>query len=158
MSSRSSSRWHRVGLGAGGAGLLVVLLLLVLPAAVAATPQEKFRSGNDVVIPADETVPHDRYVSGGTLRVDGRIDGDLIMAGAGRPQGTVTGDVATAGGNVTLRRLVAGDARVAGGTITVRGPIGEDLLVGGGRLLVASSGQVGDQWHDSSPSPKNLRF
>jgi hypothetical protein len=128
MSSRSSSRWHRVGLGAGGADLLVVLLLLVLPAAVAATPQEKFRSGNEVVIPADETVPHDLYVSGGTLRVDGRIDGDLIMAG----------------GQVDLTGTVTGDVRVAGGTITVRGPVGEDLLVGGGRLLVASSGQVGE--------------
>ena len=145
MPSRSSSRWHRIGRGAGGTGLPVVLLLLVLPAAVAATPQEKFRSGNEVVIPAGETVPHDLYISGGSIRVDGRIEGDLIVAGGQVDlTGTVTGDVAVAGGNVTLSGLVAGDVRAAGGSLTVRGPLGEDLLVGAGRLLVASSGQVGE--------------
>ncbi len=142
MPSIWSKRWHRVGLGVG---LPFVLLLLVLSAADAATPTEKFRSGNEVVIPAGETVPHDLYVSGGTIRVDGRIEGDLIVAGGQVDlTGPVTGDVAAAGGNVTLSGPVAGDVRAAGGTITVRGPVGEDLMVGGGRLLVASSGRVGE--------------
>jgi len=39
------------------------------------------RTGNTVTVPASETVHSDLYIGAGTVRVDGRVEGDLIVAG-----------------------------------------------------------------------------
>ncbi|HUH06783.1 MAG TPA: hypothetical protein VML96_03150, partial [Egibacteraceae bacterium] len=80
--------------------LIVTLIVAgsVLAAASAALAQAqesrlegKVRAGDEVVIPADETVEHNLYVSGGRVRVEGRIEGDLVAAGG---QVDVLGEVA----------------------------------------------------------------
>jgi hypothetical protein len=57
--------WKR---SAGAFAAVGVVMALLLPSALATTqsnnPRQKFRSGNTVTIPAEETVPHDLYVSG----------------------------------------------------------------------------------------------
>jgi cytoskeletal protein CcmA (bactofilin family) len=130
------------------AALFVMLSLPVVVMAIQTAqqpgPERKFRTGNDVTIPAGETVTHDLYVFGGNVNVDGRIEGDLIVAGGQvNITGAVTGDVAAAGGNVRISGPVDGDVRAAGGTVEIAGPIKEDLLVGSGTLIVASAGQIG---------------
>ncbi len=104
----------------------------------------KVRSGQDVVIPAGQTVDGNLYVSGGTVRVEGTVTGDLVAAG-GEVQvtGEVQNDVLAAGGTVEVSGKVGGDARLFGGRVTVSGPIGQDLLLGAGQATVTSSAQVG---------------
>jgi hypothetical protein len=129
---------------------MAVALLLPLGLTGAALAQGerlggKVRSGSDVVIPADETAPYDVYLTGGTIRVEGRVEGDVVAVG-GRIEipGAVTGDVIVAGGNVTVSGQVEGDVRVATGQLTVTGTVGEDVFVAGGQVAVP--GRIGEDF------------
>lgn len=104
----------------------------------------KVRAGEEVVVPADETVAGNLYVSGGTVRVDGDVDGDLVAAG-GRVHvtGTVEGNALIAGGEVTVDGDVGGSTRVAGGDVMVTGETTEDLAGTAGRLRIAQTADVG---------------
>jgi hypothetical protein len=132
--------------------LLTMAIALLLPLGLtgAALAQGerlggKVRSGSDVVIPADETAPYDVYLTGGTIRVEGRVEGDVVAAG-GRIEipGAVTGDVVVAGGNVTVSGQVEGDVRVATGQLSVTGTVGEDVFVAGGQVAVP--GRIGEDF------------
>lgn len=133
-----------------GWGLAVALLTLGLSlhqawaAGPAGTPQEKFLSGTSVIVPDDETVPHDLYVGGNDIRIDGRIDGDLFVAGGTVANtGPVTGDLFFGGGTVTVSSSVDRSLRVAAGTVTVTGPVKLDLLAAAGTLILSSDSMVG---------------
>ena len=135
---------------AAGVAVAFVLLLVVtlLPAAYAATqttgPRDKFRSGGQVTIGAGETVPHDLYVSGGRVQIDGTIQGDLVAAGGDvEIAGPVQGDLIVAGGNVTLSGPVAGDVRAAGGMVQIEGDVQEDVLVTAGRFTLDAGARIG---------------
>lgn len=135
---------------AAGVAVAFALLLMVtlLPAAYAATqtsnPRDKFRSGGEVTIGADETVPHDLYVSGGRLQIDGTIQGDLVAAGGDvEIAGPVEGDLIVAGGNVKVSGPVTGDVRAAGGMVEIEGEVQEDLLVTAGRFTLDTGARVG---------------
>ncbi|MGA8211224.1 MAG: polymer-forming cytoskeletal protein [Nocardioidaceae bacterium] len=104
----------------------------------------KVRSGQDVVIPAGQTVEGNLYVSGGTVRVEGTVTGDLVAAGGQvEVSGEVKNDLLAAGGTIDVSGRVEGDARLAGGRVTVSGPIGQDLVLGAGQATVTSSARVG---------------
>jgi cytoskeletal protein CcmA (bactofilin family) len=125
-------------------------LAAVVPLAAGAfqgtpTVRDKFRSGGEVTVRADETVPHDLYVSGGRVRIDGRVDGDLIVAGGDVDLGgPVQGDLMVAGGTVTIRSTVEGDVRAAGGEVRIEGPVREDALVTAGTFTLTEGGRVGE--------------
>jgi cytoskeletal protein CcmA (bactofilin family) len=104
----------------------------------------KVRSGQDVVIPAGQTVEGNLYASGGTVRVEGTVTGDLVAVGSQvQVSGEVKSDLQAAGGTIDVSGKVDGDARLAGGRITVSGPVGQDLVLGAGQATVTSSAQVG---------------
>ena len=104
----------------------------------------KVRNGQDVVIPAGQTVAGNLYVSGGTVRVEGTVTGDLVAAGGQvEVSGEVKNDLLATGGTIDVSGRVDGDARLIGGRVTVSGPIGQDLVLGAGQATVTSSGQVG---------------
>jgi cytoskeletal protein CcmA (bactofilin family) len=116
-----------------GLVLSVVALLLATTASAAQQdgPRRKFRSGDDLTIAANETVPHDLYVAANNLTIDGAIEGDLIVfAREVWLNGRVTGDVLGAASRVTIGGAVEGDVRVAGARVSVggQGRIGKDLL------------------------------
>lgn len=62
----------------------------------------------------------DRFVFGGTVRIEQPVPGDLI----------------TAGGNVDLDAEVKGDAVAAGGNLRLAGPVGQNVYAAGGRLVI----------------------
>jgi cytoskeletal protein CcmA (bactofilin family) len=107
----------------------------------------KLRSGDEVVVPSDETVAGDLYASGGQVRIDGVVEGDLIAAG-GQVQipGEVGGDLLAGSGNVDISGQVGGDARIGAGQVTVGGSVGEDLVIGSGQVTISSSGTVGEDF------------
>jgi hypothetical protein len=139
-----SARWWPVGLGLM-LGLAAVAMLQ--PPAWAAGPgsvHDKFLSGSSVVIPAGETVPHDLYVVGSSIHVDGHIAGDLFVAGGTIDiNGPVDGDLFVAGGNVTVSSAVGRHLRVAGGNVAVNGPVRLDLMAAAGSLALGPAAQVG---------------
>jgi hypothetical protein len=126
-------------------GLLALMALAAAAVAQDAGTRAKLRSGRDVLVAANETVPHDLYVTGGTLEIDGRVEGDLVASGGQVTiTGSVIGDVLAAGGTVTVSGDVGGDLRVASGQATVSGQVGEDLALGAGRGTLTRGGQVGE--------------
>ncbi|HTE85760.1 MAG TPA: polymer-forming cytoskeletal protein [Dehalococcoidia bacterium] len=129
--------------------LAVMALTLPLTQASAAGPSgdpaDKFRGGNIVDIPAGETVPHDLYVSGGSVRIAGRVDGDLfVLGGTVDLSGPVTGDLFVAGGTVTISSAVDRHLRLLGGNATISGPVRQDLLAAAaGTLTLTPTAHVG---------------
>jgi hypothetical protein len=104
----------------------------------------KVRSGQDVVIPAGQTVQGNLYASGGTVRVEGTVTGDLVAAGSQvQVSGEVKNDLLAAGGTIEVSGRVDGDARLFGGRVMVSGPIGQDLVLGAGQATVTSTARVG---------------
>jgi cytoskeletal protein CcmA (bactofilin family) len=104
----------------------------------------KLRTGDEVTIPASETVDHDLYAFGGTVIVDGTVQGDLVAAGGQVVvNGTVTGDVLAAAGTIGIGGTVAGDARLAAGQLTLAGTVAEDVLLAAGEVDVSLGAQVG---------------
>src|SRR6266540_2066154 len=87
----------------------------------------KVRSGQEVTVPAGETVDGDLVASGGQVTV----------------AGTVTGDVLVAAGSTTISGQVDGDVRVASGRARLEGRVGEDVLLAVGQATVASGARVG---------------
>jgi cytoskeletal protein CcmA (bactofilin family) len=137
------ARLWRIGLPS------IVALVVVLSASAALAQQTelggKIRGGDQVIVPAGETVEGDLYASGRAVRVDGVVTGDLLAVGGELAvAGEVTGDVMAAGGSIVISGQVGGDVRAAGGQLTVSGSVGEDLFVAGGQVTLASSGQVGE--------------
>lgn len=135
------------------AWLLLATLAVVVGSSVAVAGQEesrlggKLRSGNSIVIPADESISGDLYVTGGQIRIDGTVEGDVAAAG-GQVQvtGDVGGDLMIGSGTADVSGTVDGDTRIGAGQITVTGSIGEDLAVGAGQVTLASSGTVGEDF------------
>jgi cytoskeletal protein CcmA (bactofilin family) len=138
---------------------IVVIFLFLSTVTVYAAPsssgslQEKFRSGNDITIPAGETVPHDLYLAGNTVRVDGTIDGDLVVAGGTIiVNGTVTGGVIATGGNVALNGPVGRQVRVWASSITIGGPVGGDVVATGGQMTATAGSHIkGDLVYGGGP-------
>jgi hypothetical protein len=106
----------------------------------AAQPQAKFRTGDSVIIGANETVPHDLYAAASTIRVDGRVEGDLVAAGSTVDiSGPILGDLYVGGGTVTVSGPVSGDVFVAGGTVSIGGPVGRHVRVAGGNVTISNN-------------------
>ena len=123
----------------------LVVALVTLPAAAQQSELGgKVRSGQEVTIPAGETVQGDLIASGGRIRVEGRVDGDLVATGGEVVvDGTVTGDVLSAAGSTTIAGDVGGDVRAATGQARIEGQVGEDVVLAAGQATVASGAQIG---------------
>lgn len=129
------------------AALGVLALIVVGVGAVMAggEVEDKLRTGDTVTVGAGEVVPHDLYVFGGDVIVDGTVEGDLVVAaGTVTINGWVQGDLVAGSGELFINGTLDGDARVGVGRITVTGSVGEDLLAGAGQIDVAGGGFVGE--------------
>ena len=135
---------RRARLGAAA----IVLLLLVSATSIVLAQESvldgKLRTGETVMVPANESVDGDLYLVGGTVTMDGNVDGDLtVVGGQVTVNGTVTGDVLAAGGMISIGGTIEGDLRQAGGQTTLGGDVGEDVLAAGGRRAAAATGAAG---------------
>lgn len=116
--SRTASKWLR-------AACAVVLgcLSAIGPASLEAA---EFRGDDVVTVGPNERIDDDLYAFGGSVTVQGTVNGDLVAFGGNiRVTGGVTGDVIAAGGNITLDGQVGGSVRASGGDLTINGRIGE---------------------------------
>jgi cytoskeletal protein CcmA (bactofilin family) len=138
--------------------LLFAFSLLALLLLTFTTPAGAFdgRSGEDIVIPSDEVIDDDLYVTAGTFVLDGTVNGDLIVVGRTITiNGRVDGDVMAAGQTVLVRGTVTGAIRVAGSVLLLneQASIGGDVIAAGyslesregsgiGQDLVFAGGQI----------------
>ncbi|MEF8906754.1 MAG: polymer-forming cytoskeletal protein [Haloarculaceae archaeon] len=114
--------------------LVIVIALAVVPATAGAQ-----QVGGSVTIPPGTTQTGDISVVGGTVVVEGTLDGSLDgFAGSVLVTGTVTGDVEVATGSVTISGTVEGDVEAAAGAVTVTesGRVGGSLSAGAGDVSI----------------------
>jgi len=88
----------------------------------------QFRSGDKVVVDADEIVEEDLYVCAGEVIVDGRIRGDLVVFA----------------GHITVNGLIEGDLNAVGQTVLLTGAVDDDIRITGLVLKLASGADVVD--------------
>lgn len=105
------------------------------------------RTGEDVVIGADEVVDDDLYVGANSVTVEGTVEGDLVAAGATIRVngGTVEGDVNAAGQTIIIDGTVEDDVRVAGQAVVLgeNAQITDDVIAFGYSLESSSGSVVG---------------
>ena len=116
-----------------------IFSLLALLTLTFAAPAKAFdgRSGDTVVIKADEIIEDDVYVSATDFVLEGTIKGDLVVFGETITiNGTVEGDLIAAGQSVIINGTVTDDARIAGALLQISktATIGGDVIAGGASL------------------------
>ena len=142
MTSKKPKRWRVVWVVLGG---LVVLLGSTVAFAQEIRLGGKFRTGREVVVAADETVPGDLYAAAGFVRIEGTVEGDVVASGGNVDvSGQVRGDLLVGTGNADVSGEVAGDVRIGAGRALVTGTVGEDLAVSSGQVTL--SGTVGEDF------------
>lgn len=125
---------------------LLSLLLLALMALVPPAFAFEGRSGEDVVIGADEVIEDDLYVGAANFVLDGTVKGDLFVAGRSIIiNGTVEGNVLCGGQFITINGTVAYNVFVGGMSLSL-GPdasVGHNVLFGGFGLEAESGSCIG---------------
>lgn len=105
-----------------------------------------FRSGDTVVIGADEVIDDDLFVSGQTVIVDGVVTGNLFAAGETvTVNGSVNGSLFIAGQLLAVNGAVDGSVYAAGYTLTLgdAASVGRNLYFGGFSLTTAPASRIG---------------
>lgn len=118
----------------------VVLALLATPLLAA-----ELRTGEEVIIAANQVVDDNLYVAADSVRIDGVVNGDVVAAAnLVTVNGTINGDLLAAAGTLIVNGHVA-DARVAGTAIQLgqRANVSGDLLAGGGSLELQYGSSIG---------------
>jgi len=126
---------------------LAICLLAILLTAIAATPVLAFdgRTGDTVVIGSGEVVDDDLYIGGGTISIDGTVNGDVLAVGNEIiVNGRINGSLIAAGASVTVNGEVTGAVRIAGATLEVNGNVGGDVVAAGASLSLASTANIGN--------------
>ncbi|MBN1218125.1 MAG: hypothetical protein JXM69_04295 [Anaerolineae bacterium] len=135
----SGKTWARTTLGAILGGLLAFGL-------VGSAWAADFRSGEYVVIKADEVINDDLFITGQRVEVEGTVRGDLFVTGDEVVvNGTVEGSLVMGGQTLTVNGQVNGSVYGGGYSMTVgrTAEIGRNLYFGGFSLNAEKDSAVG---------------
>jgi cytoskeletal protein CcmA (bactofilin family) len=126
----------------------VALGLLALALAATPTPSSAldlhFREG-EVSVAAGETVDETMIVNADTVRVDGVVDGDLVVVLAERlvVHGEVRGNVFSSARTIEMEGKVTGNFHAVGETIRLDGQVGGNMYSVSELLTIADTARVG---------------
>jgi cytoskeletal protein CcmA (bactofilin family) len=104
------------------------------------------KSGDTIVLAANETVDDDWAAAGRLVQIDGTIDGDAyVLANTVRVTGVIGGDLITAAQQVIIddRGEVRGNVRAAGALVQLNGKIARNVTGAAQLLALGTSGRVG---------------
>ena len=87
----------------------------------------EFRGGDTIIIPENEVIDDDLFISGNRVEVNGTIRGDLFASGT----------------DVTVNGTVEGSLFISGQTLVANGTVGGSLYGGGYALTIADDADIG---------------
>lgn len=117
----------------------MVLLCTAFPAGAIV-----FEAGDEYTLPERESIVDDLYVSGGSVVVDGAVEGDVISAsGKMLINGTVSDDVTATAGNIDILGPVGDDARIMAGQVVVGDTIVGDVIALVGQIQMLPDADIG---------------
>ena len=122
--------------GLTGLGLAVLLLT------GAGAPRALEAVASDIyLVPEDEVVATNLYVSASVVRVHGTIEGDLIVLATRHLQvtGSVEGDIVGFARSASIEGSVGGSIRLAGVDIDMSGRVGEEVATLARRTVVSGA-------------------
>jgi cytoskeletal protein CcmA (bactofilin family) len=123
-------------------GAIALLALFGAPRAVAFDA----RNGDEVTIPAGQTVNDDLYIAAQTVTINGTVQGDVVAAGQiVTINGTIEGGLIAVAQTLIINGTVRDTARVAAQAIVLdpQARIGRDLMVGAYSLETRPGSAVG---------------
>lgn len=101
------------------------------------------RTGDKVLLGADQVVEDDFYAAAGPVLLSGTIMGDAHIVGSSiTTNGEIGSDLFVLGGSVQVHASVTDDIRVVGGEITIAEHVGGDVFIIGGTLTVLSTARI----------------
>ncbi|MEL6812300.1 MAG: hypothetical protein AAFP76_13300 [Bacteroidota bacterium] len=116
-----------------------IAILLIALCSVLSFGQTK----NEGEVLLDEVQPDDTHCAGETIKVNAKVQGDLIVAGGNLfVNDSILGDLTAAGGELFLNGYIADDARMAVGRVVVDSEIGDDLVIFGGEVILTENAIV----------------
>jgi len=122
-------------------GALALALLLVLPAPVSAMES---RTGEEVTVPAGETIDGSLALAGDTVHMDGVVDGDLFLfARRASVRGTVRGNAYIFAQNLDLEGSVEGNLHGWVQWSRIAGRVAQSAYIGTMELQLAPEGTIG---------------
>lgn len=123
-------------------GMALVFLfsaVVFVPAASAAD----IRSGERVVVAADQVINDDLYVSAQDLVIDGTVNGDVYaLAQTITINGTVAFDVNAAAQTLTINGTVGYDVNAAAQTLTINGKVGSTARLAGQTITFSENAEA----------------
>ncbi len=125
--------------------ILLLIILLIIPFALFSSVfAQKLTPGNNVVtLPKYSTVDKDYFATGGTVNLNGNVNGDAYLAGGNvTVDGNIYGDLIAAGGNIIVSGNTQGNVRVLGGNVTISGRVGKNLTVAGGSANITNTANI----------------
>ncbi len=98
-----------------------------------------------VIVRPDDTITEDLYAAGNSIRIEGRIEGDLYAVAFNEivVSGVVTGDVVAIASRIEVTGTIEGSLRLAAGRVLMHGAVGDDMLVASWTTEVGTEGVVG---------------
>jgi len=121
-----------------------VLVLISVTFFVPVTYAKGNQAPVTVTLEKTETVNHDYFAAGDTVRVSGIVNGDAYIAGGTVfIDGAINGDLLVAGGTVQINGTVKNDVRAVGGTVNFGNVVGGNITVGAGTVLVGPQAKIG---------------
>jgi cytoskeletal protein CcmA (bactofilin family) len=127
----------------GTAAIGLALFALVGSPAPSSALDLRFGAG-DVEVARDEVVEQTMLVNADTVRVDGTVDGDLIVVLAKRLilRGEVRGNVFSSARTIEMSGEIAGNFHAIGETVRVDGKVGGNMYSLSELLTLAEEGKV----------------
>lgn len=102
------------------------------------------RSGDSVTIGSEEIIDEDLYLSGGTVIINGTVNGDVWIAGRSVIiKGRIGNGVFAAGRELTILGDVGGGIKAAGETLIIGGNVGKDLMLAGNKITIEKKASIG---------------
>jgi cytoskeletal protein CcmA (bactofilin family) len=125
--------------------LLAALAVMLQPVAPAHALDR--RSGESIVVRADEVVPDNLAVAGRLVRIDGRVAGDVYAFAQNiTVTGVIEGDLIVAAQQAIVDGQILGSVRAAGATVQVNGAVGRNVTGAAQLLGLGPGGRVGGSW------------
>ena len=130
----------------GTIGLLAVGTLIIASCIgfVAGVDAQSFKSGNNVTVAEDEVVDSTLYVSGRTIDIAGKVNGDVICVGQNVSiSAEVEGDIICAAQTLDITGNVEGSIRVTAQTASISSNVENNASIVAQTLITRSSSQIG---------------
>ncbi len=125
-------------------GLLALLILSLCVLGLPAVATERL-TGDEIIVPQNRTIDDDLVAAGGgTIRIEGRVVGDVMAAGSEfTHSGRIGGSLMAVGGSIAVDGPVGNGVRAAGGTVMVNAPIPGNVMLAGESVDVGRAATIG---------------